>query len=81
MDGSKMKIVVTQQDIDAGRKFCARECAIALAMKRAGFNFEKLFGTVIVIDGKDHPLPEELTVKINEFDDGNLTPFEFEWTY
>jgi hypothetical protein len=70
-----MKIIVTKEDIEQGRKYCA----IARAMKRAGFHFEKLFGTVIVVDGKDHPVPEELTIKINEFDDGKLTPFEFEF--
>ena len=74
-----MKIIVTKEDIEQCRKYCAYDCAIARAMKRAGFHFEKLFGTVIVVDGKDHPVPEELTIKINEFDDGKLTPFEFEF--
>lgn len=75
-----MKIEVTQQDIDSGKKSDTSCCPVALAMARA---VEPLRVSVITkwasIDGRYHSLPPEVTTFIKRFDIGGaVDPFTFE---
>lgn len=82
-----MKIVVTQEDIAHGKRACMFDCAVALALKRAGVKFIKLsYNEIITKVGPDGlevlesiPLPPEATQFIVDFDDQTpVSPFEFE---
>ena len=63
-----MKIRITQQDIDNGRKGYTRGCAIALALKEE-FVFASVSGWVHV-DGKYYLAQDEVRDWISDFDRG-----------
>lgn len=81
-----MKIQVTQEDINQGVRACTNNCAVALALKRAGFPFVQVHSKSVITKMRDDftvaesiPLPEEVAFFIDSFDDGDpVGPIEFE---
>lgn len=80
-----MKIIVTQEDIDAGKAQCCDSCPVALAAQRAGLTNTRVGeDTSFYYDYASHEfkhfgLPREARAFIKRFDDGKkVEPFEFE---
>lgn len=80
-----MKIDVTQEDIDNGKRGHCSRCPVALALSRIpGAEYLTVgpvdFGITLRGVRRDYALPEEAIVFIRTFDDGEITPnpFSFE---
>jgi hypothetical protein len=83
-----MKIEVTQEDIDKGKRRQACNCPISLAVKRhTGARYVATFplsGLNFIENDKTYILPaeedqESFTTFVCDFDDGNpVEPFTFE---
>lgn len=77
----KIKINVTQKNIDEGGRCMALSCPIALALNNV-FVPDKMLSTNQYTfhtgNGIDYKLPPEVTKFINNFDDGKkVEPFSF----
>lgn len=87
--GDKIRVSVTQENIDHGFSDDPRECPIALAMQNGGFKKYRVRSFYVCHDNpaKDDGLlyhsrlPEEAVDFIDIFDEykeGDITPFEFD---
>jgi hypothetical protein len=81
-----IKVQVTQECIDNGVKDKCRECPVAQALIKAGFDTPEVYSDKIQYwVNNDHvsawACTEEVTDFIELYDDGNpVKPFEFEMT-
>lgn len=78
-----MKITVTREDIDAGRKRDPYDCAVAKALRRAGVAHYGVAGTLVLVKDRDQRrsvvLPAAVQEWIVDFDWGvPVQPFEFD---
>jgi hypothetical protein len=92
MGRTEVKISVTQQDIDDGKRIQARYCPIALAVSReTGMIAVVTFKYLTLFTGKEElyrnealkrwSMPPEAQVFVRRFDSGlgeKVEPFEFE---
>lgn len=83
----EMKITVTQDHINNGKKVNPASCPIALAVKELGYSFVSVgntkchFGQVIDAGYRTFLLPEEAVEFVHAFDyNWPVNPFEFEMT-
>ena len=86
-----MKIQVTQEDIDSGRRLQCNHCPVAKALQRALKNRRIYTDGNFVWEERDHSfltdkvvasLPQDVKFKIVDFDrDRKMQPFEFELPY
>lgn len=73
-----MKIQVTQNDIDKGKRCDNTLCPVALALNRKGV-FARVSMCFIRARGRIAEIPEHVSELIFQFDHGlDVAPFEFE---
>lgn len=83
-----MKIVVTQDDIDKGRKYNPIACPVALALRRTFPDKDIRSAYTVAVEHiqlnhfntvKSYPYPKGVSLSIQDFDRGlEIAPFEFE---
>ena len=88
LDLVNMKINITQEDLDLGKRYHCKMCPVALALQRAGIEVSSVgkyvfsyyvTNTAESIRLKTVGLPPTVTSFIAKFDKGERTePFEFE---
>lgn len=73
-----MRVEVTQEDIDAGRKRDCYACPIALSIKRQGFGSVAVSQGNIWVVGCEYDTPLHVEEFIKAFDEGKpVKPFAF----
>ena len=81
----KMRIVVTQGDIEKGEPGEPDDCPIYHSLKRRGFDFPIVKGSSIYLDvdlNRRIPLPHKVRVWIRRFDWGvPVSPIWFDMEY
>lgn len=78
-----MKIFVTGQHIQKGKRGTLRSCPIARALKDAGFTHVEVGSDGVRVDGidLDPPFPPKVRRFVNQFDNGDVVePFDFPLT-
>lgn len=76
-----MKIHVTQEDIDAGKRYNSEYCPVALALKRKLPRYKWTVGHRFLHYKRQIKTPKSVSRKIAQFDGGYpVEPFAFSFT-